>query len=154
MMVCHELGHFLGGEPLIRAPKPQGIHHFRNKYPNMSAEGQADYFATYSCLPRYIHGFSTEGVAENTQWQEYCFEKDIFCLETLSAIDQTLKVYRDILISVDQDPGAIDILKFPNYRSDRTLDAAGEYPSMNCRARIMIAGFNKETSDHPCWISE
>ena len=42
LIVCHELGHLYGGKPL----KPTG------KY--ISAEGQADYFATRYCLKRAL----------------------------------------------------------------------------------------------------
>lgn len=40
LVFCHELGHGYGGEP------------YRDAYNHISVEGQADYWATQTCLPR------------------------------------------------------------------------------------------------------
>lgn len=42
LVVCHELGHLFGGEPTI-----SGFYEF-------SVEGQADYYATQTCLPQVL----------------------------------------------------------------------------------------------------
>ncbi len=43
-LVCHEIGHILGGAPLQELKGSQ----------NLSKEGQADFFAASECLPRYF----------------------------------------------------------------------------------------------------
>ncbi|GAB4420954.1 MAG: hypothetical protein OHK0056_31630 [Bacteriovoracaceae bacterium] len=51
-IVCHELGHILGGEPRQSISGAEWS----------SAEGQSDYFAASNCLPRY---FSMKGVKKD-----------------------------------------------------------------------------------------
>jgi hypothetical protein len=46
LLMCHELGHHLGGAPLV--PRPNG------KLSWMSAEGQADYFAGGECWEKIV----------------------------------------------------------------------------------------------------
>lgn len=48
LLVCHELGHHLGGAPKILRGN-SGLRSWS------SAEGQADYFATSKCLPKFFH---------------------------------------------------------------------------------------------------
>lgn len=50
-IVCHELGHLIGGAPYQTVSAPL-----------WSSEGQADYFAARTCLPRY---FKSIGVADS-----------------------------------------------------------------------------------------
>ena len=45
LIVCHELGHYMGGTP--KAPRGNS-----EKLSWSSIEGQADYFATAKCLPK------------------------------------------------------------------------------------------------------
>lgn len=47
LLVCHELGHHLGGAPKILRGN-SGLRSWS------SAEGQADYFATTKCLPKFF----------------------------------------------------------------------------------------------------
>ena len=47
LILCHEVGHHLGGAPKI----PRGNSGLRSW---SSAEGQADYFATTKCLPHFL----------------------------------------------------------------------------------------------------
>jgi hypothetical protein len=42
LLICHELGHLYGGFP------------FKDEYNHLSAEGQADYWATKECFPKVI----------------------------------------------------------------------------------------------------
>jgi len=51
-LICHELGHILGGHPKQTIPGAEWA----------SAEGQADFFAASICLPRY---FKSLGVKES-----------------------------------------------------------------------------------------
>ncbi len=59
LLICHELGHHLGGAPKILRGN-SGLRSWS------SAEGQADYYATSKCLPRFfnkIDGVDTSSVA-------------------------------------------------------------------------------------------
>lgn len=57
LILCHELGHHIGGSPL--------------KFPGhvdrgwVSTEGQADYFATNSCLKKLFHHEDNAGIISN-----------------------------------------------------------------------------------------
>ena len=46
LAICHELGHFFGGAPYYQSSP---------KLSSLSAEGQADYFATTFCTKAYYH---------------------------------------------------------------------------------------------------
>lgn len=50
LTVCHEIGHVLGGRPL----------HSNEQSKNMSAEGQADYFAASTCMKKYLKHYSIQ----------------------------------------------------------------------------------------------
>jgi hypothetical protein len=52
LIICHELGHLYGGEPL------------KDEYNQISPEGQADYFATNKCLRKALLAHSTSGDIE------------------------------------------------------------------------------------------
>lgn len=53
LIVCHELGHHLGGAPTKVAPF---------SHPWSSAEGQADYFATMKCMRKVIENDDNEKI--------------------------------------------------------------------------------------------
>jgi len=52
LLVCHELGHILGGAPMFN-PDYTGFGSPPNFNQPMSVEGQADYFAAAKCFKRY-----------------------------------------------------------------------------------------------------
>ena len=52
LIVCHEIGHLYGGQPLKR------------EHDYIAAEGQADYFASQFCLKRALEIISTDNIEQ------------------------------------------------------------------------------------------
>lgn len=87
-ILCHELGHILGGAPFIE------------EYPgdtkNISTEGQADYFAASKCMKRlirdsdyeytYIPVFATENLVDRGCETRNCQLIAYFSYETISLL--------------------------------------------------------------------
>lgn len=63
LIICHEIGHLYGGEPL------------KNKRDQIAAEGQADYFATNSCLKRGLSLLSVENLDKRAEKAIYSVGK-------------------------------------------------------------------------------
>ena len=60
LVICHEIGHHLGG-----APKADPI---------MSSEGQSDYFASTKCMRRYLRTKALQAPSNNLIAKEKCSE--------------------------------------------------------------------------------
>lgn len=54
LIICHELGHLYGGDPL------------KNARDQISAEGQADYFASNKCLRRALRIFNDKDIEKRS----------------------------------------------------------------------------------------
>lgn len=147
IILCHEVGHFLGGEPYVVGI--QLTPAVRSRAPKkMSCEGQADYFATSECMkalalkvPELFKG--NEGLL-NPMVNQYCAEsylenKDIsLCQETLIASYQATLVYQKIMDGLNVPASFLG--KIDNESTDRTLNNVGEYPSLDCRYETFIKG--------------
>ncbi len=126
LVLCHELGHHLGGEPVVA------------EY-DMSAEGQADYFATSKCMRRLLR---TPYFQQNVQpvslvYQSYCGaflgRNDVAdCARGLMAASVLAGITARINL---QEPPAIE-------KSDQTRVVATEmaHPSAQCRLDTLRAG--------------
>lgn len=103
-LVCHEIGHILGGAPLQELKGSQ----------NFSKEGQADFFAASECLPRYFShlGVQFDEIAARVEGAGWNMFKSMMPFST-STMNQALS--RD---NVELPPVS------------RTTDS---YPSLQCR---------------------
>lgn len=140
MITCHEFGHFLGGAPTIQL-KPNGtIFTVRNVYENMSVEGQADFFATSVCAPKVEH------LLEQTNFdpilESFCIGKREDCLSTLMGIRSAADTYIEILASQNYHTSYSDLFDVSHFITDRILNFANEYPSMQCRVQTMVQGLS------------
>jgi hypothetical protein len=124
LITCHELGHFLGGKPYVSAPKPVGIFRIKNSYPNMSAEGQADFFAVASCFKR-IKKFLNSDTGSD-----------------LISIQRTLDTYREILKTVEIDHDYVDATDISFEVALSTIKKPGKYPSLTCRSQTLRQGLS------------
>ncbi len=140
VFLCHELGHFYGGAPFIKSkPTTGSIFSFKNPFINMSVEGQADYYATQSCLPKlFFHTKLTD--------------LEIY-EEILSRIESTTKIYdligRDYY-NIHED------WSFDNYdpsKVSQTIQEAGKYPSLQCRFDTMRIGLSNVSAPEAEMIS-
>lgn len=72
LVLCHELSHAYGGLPYIMA------------YNKMSAEGQADYMATFECAHKVFKELGAPGLGmDPTQYMVNICNGDILCLSSL-----------------------------------------------------------------------
>ncbi|AUN98776.1 hypothetical protein DOM21_07105 [Bacteriovorax stolpii] len=147
MILCHEVGHFLGGKPYVVGKQmTPAVRAWAPK--KMSAEGQADYFATSECIKKLAVKIpdlfiKNKGLLNLPSAQEchrsYTNMDDIkLCNEILTASHQTILVYQQILEQLNI-PSSF-FAKTENAASDRTLDLVGEYPELDCRYETFIKG--------------
>jgi hypothetical protein len=141
-ILCHEMGHFFGGEPLGRG--------------GLAAEAQADYYATSVCLPR-LWGDSTFQDAPATEQNpdlpaaivESCdqwdTERAAICRRSLRAAWTTLHMAAN-----DREQPAPDFLTPDASVVDQTIT---RYPSVQCRLDTFVAGALDQ--ERPaCWYAE
>ena len=147
IILCHEIGHFFGGEPYVVGI--QMTPAVRSRAPKkMSCEGQADYFATGECikelankLPDLFDG--NQGLI-NPLVDHYCDEsyfgkrEKVICRESLVASYQAVRVYQRIMEELLVPSSFFG--KVENEKSDRTLNYVGEYPDLDCRYETFIKG--------------
>ncbi len=128
VVLCHEIGHVLGGAPETR-PYP---------FPMNSVEGQADYFATSKCLRRVFARADNFAVIRDQDVPESIRRP---CEETHDASDAEVcirsllsarKVFR--LIYDDEDLG------FDEVDSQAVPATLMGYPSAQCRLDTLKAG--------------
>lgn len=147
IILCHEIGHFLGGKPYVVGKQmTAAVRAWAPK--KMSVEGQADYFATSECIKSLEKKLpdlfvNNKGLLNLPSAQEcqrsYTNEKEIkVCNEILTASYQTILVYQQILDQL-QIPSTF-FAKLENSSSERTLDYVGEYPELDCRYETFIKG--------------
>ena len=124
MILCHELGHYLGG-----APKP-----FRGKSKKRqwsSAEGQADYFATSKCLPKMIS--QGEIYAEKI----YHIDESLCSTDICKKILPTALSVGNLFASLKEDWKN----PTPELRSrHRVRSTFYKHPNPQCRLDTFIAG--------------
>ena len=140
IILCHEVGHFLGGEPYVVGI--QLTPAVRSRAPKkMSCEGQADYFATSECLKTLTQKipnlFSDNRGILNPLIAQECNQNEA-CLESMAASHQTVLVYQRILKEMNIAEGFFGRLN--NDRTDRVLNSVGEYPSLDCRYETFVNG--------------
>lgn len=126
-IVCHEVGHLLGGTPRSDI----------QLYLWASAEGQADYFASAHCLKRYFTEYPYQGAKVSLPQEiiQKC-EGNEFCLNSAKAADNFSYVmnylYRDVPRANFLHPSD-EVVQETIYSS---------YPSQQCRVdTILNAGF-------------
>lgn len=162
MMLCHEVGHFLGGEPYVigRQLTPA----VRQRAPKqMSCEGEADYFSTSVCFRKLAKLVAElklekafEGELNNECYLSFSTNGDReICLSGLKIARDLAIVYQDIL-TVMGFPTTFQN-RFDPSVSDRTLNYVGEYPTLECRYQTLVHGLlcaEKENGEclDPRWM--
>ena len=147
-IVCHEIGHILGGKPKMRIKGHSWA----------SAEGQADHFAITECLPNYYKTFKkTKDTQTYIQDLDYykCFSMDDTnkCIRVLNAGH----AFSNVLEFLNHDKNILKATydKTAPHVLNTLFDS---YPSNQCRLDI----FNKNaTCDNKslcernlCWFSK
>ncbi len=143
-VVCHELGHILGGAPKMEL----------KNYEWASSEGQSDHFAAAECLPKYFEKKYIEEFDDRRFLPYevgYCFDttsnkkSQFVCLKTLRAARGFFGVSKYMFSKEDYDFHA----KAPAIESTEI----NSYPSLQCRLDILKskAGSNKSSERNNCW---
>jgi hypothetical protein len=122
--LCHEAGHALGG-----APKKTSRE---NKLSWASVEGQSDYYAASTCLPKL---FSTKELQTANQSQAI----------VQSGLDWMLTVYELIRFSGIAAPS----INTPDLSVAPTTVVT--YPTLQCRLDTIVAGAGGQPRP-PCWF--
>lgn len=130
-IVCHEVGHILGG-----APKYEGIE--------ASSEGQADYFATLKCLKRVfkrdflkssVLPFELPSTVQQQCSEAYSNEEDYqFCLKSAHISEQLAQLLAQLTQSE-----TMPNLQTPSDFVTRTT-IINNYPSAQCRLDTYLSG--------------
>lgn len=145
MMLCHEVGHFLGEAPYVIGRQMTAA--VRQRAPKkMSCEGQADFYSTSQCfrkLAKIVPELNIKTDLTNPLSEE-CFhsfksESDVAsCLSGVQIAKKLAYVYQDVL-------GLMGIPthfqnRFDDSVTERTLNYVGEYPELECRYQTIIHG--------------
>ena len=118
MVICHELGHHLGGYPFY-------------PWSNMSNEGQSDYFSTGACFKKYLEQTIFLGKIEE-EAIEYCDEKQdpsINCTRTITAGMGLAKLL---------NRGYVSPFETSDYITDKMIN---KHPDAICRFDTYKAGY-------------
>lgn len=175
MMLCHEFGHVLGGAPLTT--EKFAVSTFTSKLQienlkKLSAEGQADYFATNVCMPRVL----TQGsfalnletltaeqkstvVSGCTEMNPDAMNRQI-CMSSAVLSAQML----DIFAQLPSQPENAPTLETVNAENGLGVGVVATsildgYPSLQCRLQTLFSGSlhsGKKTIYDPrprCWLA-
>jgi hypothetical protein len=136
MVICHELGHAIGGAPLSRAFAPPGRETL------LTNEGQADYFAALKCARRFHRAYpaAVAGDAPDEAIRTACaaahadVEDARICERTSVAGVALGKVLRDLF-----NPGGVaPTIATPDRSIARRTNPL--YPSPQCRLDTYFQG--------------
>ncbi|NUN04994.1 MAG: hypothetical protein HUU57_04450 [Bdellovibrio sp.] len=148
--ICHELGHGLAGSP-YKEGQDGGA--------KISVEGQADYFAYTSCLPRMFKRLT--GAKSTSSASEYaekiCSARFIqsrsdqkqydYCLRAIQTLEtEKTFFWQSTRTSVDLSIADRSVI----LKTDLSADY---YPSPQCRFDTMLAGILQGTRPR-CWFKE
>lgn len=147
LILCHEVGHFLGGEP-------KKLRGRSTKKSWSSAEGQADYFATANCikkvfkaLPQIAHSEksmttndnkSEQAIRLNQETTRIC--KDPICKRVAMASHNVAEVYA----SIDWFSGNLSLVQKDDYTVYQTIY---NHPNPQCRLDTMVAALQCPDSE-------
>ncbi len=141
IVVCHEIGHLLGGWPKVFPTQ---------KY---SSEAQSDYFATASCIKKYFKQVKNSkplNYGPIGQAQKDLCNNEESCLRGLIAIVELSSAYPG---DKNINSYSSEIANFTNFN---------DYPSAQCRVDTLRAGLlceQDECTNGPgkrpaCWYNE
>ncbi|MDA8791858.1 hypothetical protein N9N67_01360 [Bacteriovoracaceae bacterium] len=147
LLLCHELGHFLGGPPYKITAKGSPSW--------SSSEGQADYYATAVCLKKYYETFTPLSKIqmksagnlnqESGEVDDLCADSNIkFCREMLSS---SLKLSQ-VFAKYAHFPYPLSLKEKDFYQTNKTILS---YPNPQCRLDTLVAGaFCKNKTFEEC----
>ncbi len=132
LVVCHEVGHHLGG-----FPAPVVLSHAA-----LSGEGQADYFSTLKCLRRYFLKDNNQKITENLDVPEELREN---CKENFKDKEDVAICIRSAFAGLDfaKVSATLRGTEFPSFQTREkrvALVTDNDYPSPQCRLDTFVQG--------------
>ncbi len=132
LVVCHEVGHHLGG-----FPAPVVLSHAA-----LSSEGQADYFSTLKCLRRYFLRDDNQKIVKNLAAPEKLIEN---CQESFRDKEDAAICVRSALAGLDfaKVSASLRGSDFPTLMTPEkriALVTDHDYPSPQCRLDTFVQG--------------
>lgn len=124
-LVCHELGHVLGGYPKQSIPHAEWA----------SSEGQSDYFAASVCLPRYFKAIGLGDDQISSKVEKAGFEM----LHSFKAFNS----------GVDDGFGN-EIIRYYEHTYKASSTLINQYPSLQCR----YENFRDPKQRPSCWFKD
>lgn len=133
ILLCHEIGHAFGGYPFSDDLMAERIF-------KTSSEGQADYYATQSCVKALWSADSGGGrtISISEELQARCDDvwsitsERLVCYRSLSAIEEVADLFKGI------NYGEASLLASSKEIVDWTNNHS--YPSNQCRVDTLVAG--------------
>lgn len=147
VLLCHEIGHLAGGAPFMNFA---GV----NSSLRFSAEGQADFFATSSCLPslwkKENNSVSLAQISANPGLEKICSpsmgEQERALCARIAIASKTLQNYYYALALIEtnnitppRSPGPEPSFETQDTSITRQT-LTREYPKLQCRLDTMLAG--------------
>ena len=134
ILICHELGHFLGGPPL------------KSRSGWSSTEGQADYFSTLKCMKEVLEsdsGNSSSAAAldlpeeiKSMCRKQYSDDNQYnICLRSSKAAEDYGKAIADILM-----PGSGNTISLMTPSDEMTFVTNLRHPKVQCRVDTKFQG--------------
>jgi hypothetical protein len=140
LIVCHEIGHGLGGWPTQLSD------------PHVSIEGQADYFATKDCLQQFFLLWSDDNVTVTAEIMQLCQQYYQTPLE-LKLCYRSMRAIRERELKFATE-GATTSIFTPSTEVATELNRqAGVYPSYQCRIDTYVHAALGLARPH-CWYPE
>jgi hypothetical protein len=132
LVVCHEVGHHLGGFPAQKILSSSVL----------SNEGQADYFSTLKCLRRYFLRDSNQKIISNALIPESLRKN---CEESFKDKEEVAICLRSALAGLDfakfsASLRGTEVPKFDTPEKRTSLMTDHDYPSPQCRLDTFVMG--------------
>jgi hypothetical protein len=160
LIICHEIGHFLGGKPYVKGKKLGPI--LSTTAPKeMSAEGQADFFATAECGKKLFARLNLPPahLSLPSSLVDACIKSGT-SEKVCNSLVETAKLVSDIYVDLSSKIDRIQYdptyyLEKDNTQVPQTLLHVGEYPGLQCRLDTMLAGLScRLNSSGVCYVGE
>jgi hypothetical protein len=140
LLICHELGHFFGGAPRRSAPFEWDGPIAPDGFLNLSAEGQADTYASTTCFRALVTGQDHQAILKEeiisprvrslcASAHESSADDALICKRTAVGALNMLQLAMDFPISLEE--------------ADRTVAVSmirDSYPDRQCRLDTFVAG--------------
>jgi hypothetical protein len=142
LILCHELGHGLGGTPFKN-------NDGANARP-VSVEGQADYYASLVCVPRVTAYLPQEWIGPGGQNQGLCSQESFQAARICQFLVQGIQGLSDFLKENNPTLPALDLNSQESALASEINSEPTYYPSPQCRIDTLVAGL-KGASRPGCW---